>query len=119
MTKIQTHIHAIARKAALSLFVVTAAVLFILTSAAPAQTRVPEFVIDGTKRDFGDVFVGEELVQVFTVRNAGSAPLELAERSTTTGSNLPLSRELIKTVSFTQRAQAVPIAIAANRAAPS
>ncbi|HKS41445.1 MAG TPA: hypothetical protein VJX74_12600 [Blastocatellia bacterium] len=121
MTKIQTYIHAISRaqKAALSLFFVTVAVFFISTSNIEAQTRAPELVIESTKRDFGDVFAGEELVQVFPIRNTGSIPLELAEKSTTTGLRLPSSRELIKTVSFNPSAQAVPIAVAANRAAPS
>jgi hypothetical protein len=103
----------------LSLVFVTVAVFFISTSSTGAQTRAPELVIDGTKRDFGDVFAGEELVQVFTIRNAGSVPLELAEKSATTGSNLPSSRELVKTVSFNPSALAVPIAVAASRAAPS
>jgi hypothetical protein len=125
VTKIQTYIHAISRaqKAALSLFFVTVAVFFISTSNIEAQTRAPELVIESTKRDFGDVFAGEELVQVFPIRNTGSVPLELAEKSTTTGLNLPSSRELIKTVSFNPSAQAdnrlLPIAVVANRAAPS
>ncbi len=121
VTKIQTYIHAIARtqKAALSLFFVAVAVFFISTSTIKAQTRAPELIIDGTQRDFGDVFVGEELMHVFSVRNNGPVPLELAEKSATTRSSLPSSRELIKTVSFNPSAQAVPIVVAANRAAPS
>lgn len=34
-----------------------------------------------TRRDFGEVFVGEELDQIFTVRNVGTAPLELANKT--------------------------------------
>ena len=41
----------------------------------------PEVVIGPTKRDFGDVFSGEELEQNFPVRNNGTKPLELAQRS--------------------------------------
>lgn len=42
----------------------------------------PEVVIGSTRRDFGDVFSGEELEQNFPVRNVGNKPLELAQRST-------------------------------------
>jgi len=121
VTKTQTYIHAISRthKAALSLVFVAGAVFFISTSTIKAQTRAPELIIDGTKHDFGDVFVGEEVMHVFSVRNDGSVPLELAEKSATTRSSLPSSRGLIKTVSFNPSAQAVPIVVAANRAAPS
>ena len=41
----------------------------------------PEVVMESTKRDFGDVFAGEELEQNFPVRNAGNKPLELSRRS--------------------------------------
>lgn len=34
-----------------------------------------------TRRDLGDVFAGEELDAAFAVRNAGTAPLELAQKS--------------------------------------
>jgi len=39
-------------------------------------------MIGPTKRDFGDVFAGEELEQNFPVRNIGTKPLELSQRST-------------------------------------
>jgi hypothetical protein len=38
-------------------------------------------VIGSTKRDFGDVFSGEDLEQSFPIRNNGTKPLELAQRS--------------------------------------
>ena len=34
-----------------------------------------------TRRDFGEVFAGEELEAVFGVRNAGTGPLELSQKS--------------------------------------
>ena len=34
-----------------------------------------------TRRDYGDVFAGEEIEAAFVVNNAGSAPLELAQKS--------------------------------------
>ncbi|PYT08277.1 MAG: hypothetical protein DMF60_05140 [Acidobacteria bacterium] len=46
-----------------------------------ATTARPEVVITTTRRDFGDVFAGEELEAAFGVRNAGTAPLELAQKS--------------------------------------
>lgn len=53
-------------------------------SAATARTRAdgPEVVMGSAKRDFGDVFAGEELEQNFPVRNAGTKPLELSQKST-------------------------------------
>ncbi|HEX8185444.1 MAG TPA: hypothetical protein VF747_11850, partial [Blastocatellia bacterium] len=41
----------------------------------------PQLVMERTRRDFGEVFIGEELSQVFTVRNVGTAPLELANKT--------------------------------------
>lgn len=94
-----------------------------LIASADAQTGAAEFTIDSTRRDFGDVFIGEELEQVFIVRNTGQKPLELAEKSVTTGSILPSSRDLIRTVSFNSSAYSdnhlLPVAVAARRAAPS
>ena len=98
MTKLQTSRHIIA--GTWSLFFVTLALFFISTSTIKAQARSPELVIDSTRHDFGDAFIGEELQYAFSIRNAGSAPLELAEKSVTTRSSLPASRELIKAVSF-------------------
>ena len=42
----------------------------------------PEAVVDITRRDLGEVFAGEEIEYAFIVRNAGTKPLELAEKST-------------------------------------
>lgn len=52
-------------------------------SAANARNALdgPEVLIGPTKRDFGDVFSGEELEQNFPVRNNGTKPLELSQRS--------------------------------------
>ena len=41
---------------------------------------LPEFVIDKTLQDFGEVFAGEQLYGIFTVTNAGNAPLELSDK---------------------------------------
>ena len=124
MTKIQTYIHAIshAQKAALSLFFVTVAVFFISTSTIKAQTRAPELVIESTKRDFGDVFAGEELVHVFPIRNAW---LCSARTRGKIGDDRVkpafLARAYQNSFVQSERAadNAVPIAVAASRAAPS
>ena len=66
------------------------------SSASPQKKSAasPELVIDGTRRDFGEVFVGEELSHVFTVRNVGTAPLELANKSLTSRSPASSPAEL-------------------------
>lgn len=51
-------------------------------AASSSRPDAPEVVMDMTKRDFGEVFAGEELQQVFLVRNAGTKPLELSQKST-------------------------------------
>jgi hypothetical protein len=62
-----------------------------LTAASSASSQnksaaSPQLVIDGTRRDFGEVFIGEELSHVFTVQNVGTAPLELANKTLTSQS---------------------------------
>lgn len=51
-------------------------------SSARASADGPEVVMGSTRRDFGEVFAGEELEQNFPVRNAGTKPLELSLKST-------------------------------------
>ena len=41
---------------------------------------LPEFVIDKTHHDFGEVFAGEEIQSLFIVNNRGNAPLELSDK---------------------------------------
>ena len=51
------------------------------SSNANAVADGPEVVMALTKRDFGDVFAGEDLEQNFPVRNNGNKPLELSQKS--------------------------------------
>ncbi|MEK6407217.1 MAG: hypothetical protein AABN34_09665 [Acidobacteriota bacterium] len=51
-------------------------------SAMQTAAALPEVLMGATRRDFGDVFAGEELEQNFPVRNVGTKPLELAEKPT-------------------------------------
>jgi hypothetical protein len=121
VTKNQTHIHA--KGLALSLFFVMLAACALPLSNACTQAGAPELLIDSTRRDFGDVFAGELLEQVFVVRNDGSAPLELANKSVTTQSSLLASPDLIKAVSFGPSEYfdnyLLPVRAVAKRAAPS
>ena len=96
------------------LFVIALALSTFANFPAPSlgYTRAdgPSVAIGATKRDFGDVFEGEELEQNFPVRNTGTKPLELAQkftqgaRSTTPGFTIaaavwrPNEPRLIRTV---------------------
>jgi hypothetical protein len=63
--------------------------LFLLTGqftlasgVVSSRADAPEAVVEITRRDVGEVFAGEEVEYAFIVRNAGTKPLELAEKST-------------------------------------
>lgn len=55
---------------------------FASTGGVTHQADGPVLVINMTKRDFGEVFAGEELEQSFLLRNDGTKPLELSQKST-------------------------------------
>ena len=50
-----------------------------IAATAQGGKPLPVFEIDKTEHNFGDVFLGEDLIQVFSVRNQGAAPLELSD----------------------------------------
>ena len=54
-----------------------------IASPVHGSDASPELVIENTRRDYGEVFVGEELDQIFTVRNVGTSPLELGVKPLT------------------------------------
>jgi hypothetical protein len=93
---------------------------FALASGAPPSLRPdgPEAVMASTRRDFGDVFAGEELEQNFPVRNAGTKPLELSRKSTlgaqSTAPNFPL-----RVAVWRPNDHLLTRTVAARRAAPS
>jgi len=88
--------------------------------AGPRAFRAdaPEAVIEITKRDFGEVFAGEELEYTFIVRNAGTKPLELAEKSTIPSRSAGLLRAP-STAEWRTGDRLFTRAVALTRAAPS
>jgi hypothetical protein len=75
-------------------------------------------MIGSTRRDFGDVFAGEELEQNFPVRNVGNKPLELAQRSTL-GTRVKRSTLQISTAEWRSINQPFARTASARLAAPS
>src|SRR5215813_6915612 len=51
--------------------------------AAARRESAPVVYMPLTERHFGDVFAGEELDQVFPIRNDGDAPLEMDNKALT------------------------------------
>lgn len=64
--------------AALVAVIASAAALTVYAARQRAAVALPEVKIENTRHDFGEVFVGEDISHVFTVRNFGPAPLELS-----------------------------------------
>jgi len=91
-----------------------------LVSNVRAAVRIdgPEVVMDTTKRDFGDVFAGEVLEQIFLVRNAGTKALELKQKSTLGTRSTPLRYALTPAL-WRASGQSLTRGAAAMRAAPS
>jgi hypothetical protein len=61
--------------------VLTVSLGFASAASLQGTTEGPEVSMASTKRDFGDVFAGEELIQKFLVQNLGSKQLELVQKS--------------------------------------
>jgi hypothetical protein len=94
-----------ARSPWLAIYVLTIVAGVVLLTAPSSASPVnesggsPELVIDSTRRDFGDVYVGEELDQIFNVRNVGTAPLELGNKTLTSRSSEGRPGHLINAMS--------------------
>ena len=97
-------------------------------AASPAAVSAPggqtaaahaEVVLDATRRDYGEVFAGEELDYPFYLTNAGKAPLELMPRRLTSRSLSWGPRVALASLvdAKTERYRLVPVA--ARLAAPS
>jgi hypothetical protein len=104
----------------LPVFTVALAIFGYPTLESSARTRIdgPEVTMASTKRDFGDVFAGEELEQTFPVRNNGTKPLELAQRSTL-GTRSTTSSYLVTAAVWRSGDNLLTRSVAARRAAPS
>jgi len=106
-------------KRALIFTTLLAASVVLLVPAARGFADEPVLGIDATERDFGDVYRGELLEQVFMVRNDGTAPLTLAEKSLT--GQADRSRETRVAVARLRafNEALMPVALFTRRAAPS
>jgi hypothetical protein len=85
------------------------------SQAAPAH---PEVVLDVTRRDYGEVFAGEELDFPFNILNAGKAPLELMQRALSSRASTPAPSLAVRLLHGAEpRYSLVPVT--ARLAAPS
>ncbi|HJZ68031.1 MAG TPA: hypothetical protein VKF81_07915 [Blastocatellia bacterium] len=84
-----------------------------------AGTRVngPEIVMDKTERNYGEVFAGEELEAAFVVRNVGTKPLSLSEKSDLSATQRS-SRNALTTAAW-RTTESYTATAAGLRAAPS
>src|SRR5690349_23891236 len=48
-----------------------------------AQQKTPLVFMTMTRRDYGDIYKGEDIEQVFPIRNDGDAPLEMDNKPLT------------------------------------
>ncbi|HSB10685.1 MAG TPA: hypothetical protein VLM38_14450 [Blastocatellia bacterium] len=88
------------------------------TSNAGSGADGPEVAMEKTTRDFGDVFSGEELEQNFPVRNAGTKPLELSQKSALS-TTPPAQNHSVAAAVWNPRGEQFVRPVAAMRAAPS
>lgn len=92
-------------------------IVFAAKAQAGARSDGPEIVLDTTERNFGEVFVGEELEAAFVVRNSGTKPLTLSEKSDI-AARRPLLRNTLATALW-RKSERYTATAATMRAAPS
>ena len=97
-------------------FLTTTQCAFAIAGTRTERVDAPDLVIDITRRDFGEVFAGEELEYTFLFRNAGTKQLELSQKSLLSESLERLPRVIAATFNSNTRAS---IRTAALRASPS
>lgn len=85
--------------------------------ALAAPSAAPLVYMPLARRDFGDIFAGEELEQAFLVRNDGDAPLEM-DNKPLTGQAAPPPPQL-RAAAFASGSRLAPAPAALRRAAPS
>jgi len=91
---------------------------FASSEQASPRPDGPEVVMALTKRDFGEVFAGEELEQNFPVRNAGTKPLELSQKSAL-GTRSTAPSYPVRAAVWRPNDHLLTRSVAARRAAPS
>ena len=99
----KTSIHPRLPKRARRLLVVLAATCLaapFIPIALAAPQSAPLVFMTLTRRDFGDVFAGEDLEQVFSIRNDGDAPLEIDNKALTGQAAPSLSNRLARASAF-------------------
>ena len=95
------------------------AILLAIPSMTPARQNgkpeMPALEVDSTQYNLGDIFVGEEISHIFSIRNTGTAPLKLSDTPFLSGkleraaSWRPISvYKTISTVSFRLIATGTP-----------
>ena len=115
-TSIHPRTQAVARRL-LILFVALCLAVPLMPAALAAGPSAPFVYMSMTRRDFGDVFAGEEIEQTFAVRNDGDAPLEMQQKSLT-GQAAPAT-ELMRAAVFYGGSPVALKPVALRRAAPS
>jgi hypothetical protein len=99
----KTSIHPRMPKRARLLLVVLAATCLaapLIPIALAAPQSAPLVFMSLTRRDFGDVFAGEDIDQAFSIRNDGDAPLEIDNKSLTGQAAPSLSNRLARAGAF-------------------
>ncbi|MEN3331830.1 MAG: hypothetical protein V7641_1195 [Blastocatellia bacterium] len=86
-----------------------------------APQSAPLVFMNLTRRDFGDVFAGEDIEQSFPVRNDGDAPLEIENKSLTGQAAPSRSPRLMRASAFQAGSLPghMPMTAALRMAAPS
>jgi hypothetical protein len=89
----------------------------LMPAALAAGPSAPFVYMSMTRRDFGDVFAGEEIEQSFAVRNDGDAPLEMQQKSLT--GQAASATQLMRAAVFYGGSRLALKPVALRRAAPS
>jgi hypothetical protein len=117
MAKTSIHPRTLGSARFLIIFAVVCLATPLMPPALAAPPSAPLVYMSLTRRDFGDVFAGEELEQAFLVRNDGDATLEM-EHQSLTGQAMPSPPQL-RAVAFSGGGSLAPTPAVWHRAAPS
>ena len=90
----------------------------LVPSAIAGPESAPIIYMPLTERHFGDVFAGEELDQVFPIRNDGDAPLEMENKALTFAAP-PASNHAVRAVAFSSYREPQPASLSASMSIPA